>query len=106
MSSYLIFFSTHHIPLYHLYLELFSISYSLVEILVSLRWYSGLTAESEQFSSEAPDFIACSGASYQLMCVQGVQLTSVLALINIRNKKSCLCMFILVVLKHTERRRN
>lgn len=72
-------FCTHRIPLYHLYLELFSISYSLVEtpVMLQQRWETGLTVESKQFSSGAPGFIACIGASFQLMCVPGVQRTSV-----------------------------
>lgn len=50
----------------------------------------------------APDFIACSGPSYQLMCVPGVQLTSALAQITYISK-SHECRFVLVIFKHIAR---
>lgn len=80
----------------HLYLNMFSIFYSLVETLVSLqqRWETMLTVEPKQSSSGAPDFIACSGASYQLMCAPGVQPASALALITIFNENHIYaCLF-------------
>lgn len=100
LSFFLFFYSS-----YSLNVELFSISCSSVETPVSMqqRWETVLTVEPRQCSSGAPAFIACSGATYQLMWVPGVPLTSALAPITICNGNHInVCLF-LVICKHIAR---